>query len=190
MNLYGAISPSLPNGIPDELKKIILFDPSELYQRIKINPLKRWQPVSMSAWPEIPGYCSCGCGTQLTGRQTRWANVNHASSLLTIIRIIQGNSDTIRRVMLSYLPEKCVTCGRDGYLQESSKQHVLSNGHIYTEHWSANGIHVDHILSVKNGGGGCWLGNYQFLCHVCNIRKGDKIETPKLKPLHVSTAFN
>jgi len=174
MNLYGKINPVLGDDVPDDIRRIILFDPSELYQRITIDKYKRWQSLSMSMWPNIPGLCACGCGTKLTGRKTRWADEDHGRVKYNIMRIINGDSAFIRQIMQYYLPDECAKCKRQPYLLDKT--------------WS-NGIHVDHIIPVAEGGAGCWLGNYQFLCHVCNLQKGKRLHD-KPKPLPISTLFN
>ena len=139
MNLYSPINPVFYKNVSDDLKRVVLFDPTEIYQRIEINPFKRWQPVSIDAFPVIPEYCSCGCGTKLSGRKTRWASPDHAIFALTVIRIIQGVSDVIRNVMHGYINEKCAMCGKGPYILEKQLK---------------NGIHVDHIIPVNKGGGG------------------------------------
>lgn len=36
---------------------------------------------------------------------------------------------------------------------------------------SSKHVKLDHIVPVKFGGGGCWLNNYQLLCHNCHVQK-------------------
>ena len=174
MNLYGQINPVFKQNVSDEVKRVVLFNPTELYKSISIDNRNRYQKISMDSWPVIEKYCNCGCGAKLTGRQKRWSNPDHVLIPLNIIEIIRGDSDVIRRMMLSYLDENCAICGKSGYLQEKITEVKLPNGRTYHKIWSQNGIHVDHILPVDKGGGGCWLGNYQFLCQYVTCKKAKK----------------
>ncbi|MGN6637920.1 MAG: HNH endonuclease [Mucilaginibacter sp.] len=184
--------PELSPKTPEWAQKVILFDPTEIYSRITIDPYKRWQSLSVtSTFPNFDhidaGKCACGCGNNLTGRQKRWSDPEHGKFPWNVTRIINGDMQFVRGLMHWYLPEQCAICGKEPYLLESETEHTSFNGFKYKTYFSANGIHVDHIIPVKKGGAGCWLGNFQFLCHVCNLRKGDN--TPAPKPLPISSLF-
>jgi len=117
---------------------------------LSIDPYKRYQThLSMrELYPSIKGYCSCGCGTKLTGRQTRWCSPDHVNVCLINYRVIQGDITVIRRELLI----------RDHGVCNSCKNHF-----DYFE--------ADHIFPVHQGGGGCTLENFQTLCYVCHKKK-------------------
>jgi 5-methylcytosine-specific restriction endonuclease McrA len=78
-----------------------------------------------------------------------------------VYRIIYGQPDTIKLYLKKYHGYKC-KCGR------------------------VRKMKADHIIPVKHGGGGCWLSNYQFLCHACHVHKtnedfGWKMADKKIK---------
>ena len=86
----------------------------------------------------------------------------------------------IRRVFYDVFgTERCLSCGRtDNDIprksfnpereEDLSKRLKLWNKEIKE---MANKIHVEHIIPVHKGGGGCWLGNYQLLCEDCHKEK-------------------
>ncbi len=75
---------------------------------------------------------------------------------LGVFYIIRGDLSYINGLMRYFLPHCCCICHCKPYLIEKN----LSDG-----------IQVDHILAVANGGGGAWLGNYRFICHRCHGKK-------------------
>ena len=175
MNLYGKIEPKLNETVNENKRKIILFDPSKIITRAKFDKFSRVQSVSIKQlFPNLsPGICACGCGKLLFGRQTRWFSEECQKIPVGIYRILKGDLGYIKSLMLEYLPYCCAECGKEDYLIE--KKGTYWNGQEYIS-YSAAGIQVDHILPVKYVGSGCWLGNYQFLCHKCNTAKNRKIK--------------
>lgn len=117
----------------------------------EIDPYKRYQRhlslIDLYPTP-VDGTCSCGCGTTLTGRQTRWCDPDHVKVPLQKYSIIKGDASVIRSVLFESDEGFCRNCG------------------TFDEHWEA-----DHILSVSEGGGGCGLDNYQTLCNECHKAK-------------------
>ena len=99
-------------------------------------------------YPSIKGKCACGCGKPLTGRRTRWATNNCVNIPLAKYSIIKGDVSVIREELYKRDKGKCSRCNK------------------YTDYWEA-----DHILAVKDGGGGCNLDNFQTLCYVCHKKK-------------------
>lgn len=132
-------------------KRILFFDPEIIYQTQPVNVYKRIQAnlEFVKMFPaKLDQTCACGCGQLLIGRRTRWANNACAAFARTIWEIIDGRQATIKKFVTMYnCGWKCVVCN-------SSKQ-----------------IKLDHVVPVKFGGGGCWLNNYQLLCHSCHIEK-------------------
>ncbi|RDC63951.1 HNH endonuclease [Adhaeribacter pallidiroseus] len=96
------------------------------------------------------GICSCGCGQALWGRRKRWASDDCTAFALAIWAIIDGQVGKFEYFVTKYNSKKCAVCG--------SRRHLK----------------VDHIVPVKHGGGGCWLSNYQLLCHSCHVIKTNK----------------
>lgn len=155
---YEKIQPVFFDGVRQYQKQIILFDPTGIYSRIKIDPFKRRQNFSIiNLFPTIEkGICACGCGEKLIGRQTRWHSEKCQIIPLGVLYIINGDLDYINGLMQCYLPHRCTHCDCENYSMPKN--------------W-ASGIQVDHILAVQNGGSGAWLGNYQFLCQRCHSVK-------------------
>jgi 5-methylcytosine-specific restriction endonuclease McrA len=147
--------------------RVLFFDPTEVYGRIRIRPHARHQlPADIGMKIMFPKradkQCSCGCGRLLAGKRHRWATDDCALFAADVYRIIYGQPDTIKLYLKKYHGYKC-KCGR------------------------VRKMKADHIIPVKHGGGGCWLSNYQFLCHACHVHKtnedfGWKAEYKKIKP--------
>jgi 5-methylcytosine-specific restriction endonuclease McrA len=159
MNIYEKINPTFITEPSDLKRSIILFDPAEVYSRITINPYKRYQSISIGAmFPTIEkGICACGCGRKLHGRQTRWYDGENCPKLpLGVNAIIKGDLNYINRLMRYFHKHECCVCGCQPYVIEKS--------------W-VDGIQVDHIIGVADGGGGGWLSNYRFVCHRCHAKK-------------------
>lgn len=135
-------------------QRVLDFDPAEVYPRIQVDPYRRWQRgwfVSLEdAFPRpAEKICSCGCGRALEGRKYRWATDECCRFALHVVGIIKGDTDIIGDyVEILQGARACTGCG------------VMHED-----------LHLDHIIPVHRGGGGCWLGNYQFLCVVCHKEK-------------------
>lgn len=132
-------------------QRVLFLNPAEIYARINIQPYKRRQtPQNIGMQFMFPKQaekiCSCGCGQKLEGKRSRWATDECASFAVDVYHIIYGHLDTIKFYLKEYHGRKC-KCGK------------------------VRKMKVDHIIPVKHGGGGCWLSNYQFLCHACHVEK-------------------
>ncbi|MDC7251131.1 MAG: HNH endonuclease [Sphaerochaetaceae bacterium] len=152
-------------GLKKYQERVLNFNPKEVYKRITIDPYKRQQGIKMAAMFPKPDkkICSCGCGKKLTGRQRRWATEDCQKFAYHVNCIINGDTTCIKRYLELYLGQwACKDCGVMDVYQE------YKNGMI------VDGIHIDHILAVANGGGGCWLSNYQLLCVDCHKDKTKK----------------
>lgn len=157
-------------GLKECQKRVLLFNPSEIYKRVKVNKFKRTQSIGMEEmFPKLNPKCACGCGKTLTGRRTKWATDECMYFAGNVLAIINGDSATITKWLRIYLGHwACCKCG----LVDSYKE--FKNGLVVST------IHKDHILAVVNGGGGCWLSNYQLLCEECHSKKTKK-DLRKLK---------
>lgn len=145
-------------------KRILNFDPTEVYQRIEehLNRYKRINSVStVIAFPcQKDKTCACGCGEILKGRRTRWAKDECRDFAYHVISIINGHHELIKSYLnLIYGGWACTECGVADIYREQK------NG------MAVDLIHKDHILAVKNGGGGCWLDGYRPLCNDCHINR-------------------
>lgn len=180
MNIFGAINPELSLYTGNVGERVILFDPSGVYSRISINKYERYQSgLSLcDMFPALDGICACGCKKELSGRRKKWATDDCSSFAFGVFSIIRGGTDYVRRLMQGYLEYKCCKCGCENYIIEAPNS-------IFS------GLQVDHILAVQNGGGGCWLGNYQFICHRCHSVKttGDNQIRNKPKQLPLSNIY-
>jgi len=94
------------------------------------------------------GYCSCGCGIKLKGRQIKWASENCSDNAYSIFSVLKGNNGMIRKTLFVLEKGFCKNCG------------------VYDENWEA-----DHKIPVFKGGGLCGLENFQTLCKECHKEK-------------------
>jgi hypothetical protein len=129
-------------------KRVVFFDPTDFYSRVKLDNYKRFPPVSITQiFPKTKGICGCGCNEKLTHRRTRWATDECCNYAQAVWGIISGRPETIAFYLRRYYGDKCFRCD------------------------CTTDLKVDHIIPVKHGGGGGWLSNYQFLCHSCHVQK-------------------
>lgn len=116
-----------------------------------INPHNRYQKgLKMADLFPTPkdGTCSCGCGSLLTGRQTRWASSSCSDKLYESFAVLKGSASRIREQLFRIDKGFCRTCG------------------VYDKDWEA-----DHIIPVQFGGAGQSLDNFQTLCPDCHVHK-------------------
>lgn len=165
--------------IPEEFHSVIMVEPSPIYQilynhkfrfeRQTFSHYKRINTVEMSTiFPNEKGICACGCGEHLKGRSTRWFDKSHTDLALMIQCIIAGRSESIRPIISSIYGAECSVCG-------------ISSDDAYDKYYNrdsfslvSNFLELDHIIPVHQGGGGCWLGNYQLLCVGCHKEKSKR----------------
>jgi 5-methylcytosine-specific restriction endonuclease McrA len=142
-------------------EKILSFDPKPIYDIINVDRFSRIQSIPIGKmFPENGKLCGCGCGTELKGRRKRWATDSCMRFAQAVWGIINGHSEIISFYLkLIHKHWACCNCG------EVDKYTVYKNGVV------VSAIHKDHIVAVKNGGGGCWLDNYQLLCDCCHKEK-------------------
>jgi len=99
-------------------------------------------------FPPIEGFCACGCGNELTGRQKKWSSETCSENAYNIFSIYKGNSGMIRKALFKIDEGYRRSCG------------------VLDENWEA-----DHIHPVFMGGGYCGLENFQTLCIECHKEK-------------------
>lgn len=149
-------------GLKKYEARVLNFNPQRVYDRIKIDPYKRVQSItSAEAFPpNEKKLCSCGCGVKLKGRQRRWASEECQWFAYHVISIINGHSEIISKYLKLYHGYwGCSKCGvTDVYVE-------------YKNGMCVDAIHKDHVVAVQNGGGGCWLSNFQLLCIDCHNEK-------------------
>ena len=131
-------------------KRVLFFDPADVYKRIEINTFKRIQ-TKLEMGKIFPksniDICACGCGQKLSFRRKRWATDDCARFATAVWEIIDGRQRPIASLLYHYYGKTCNSC------------------------FSKSALRLDHIVPVKHGGGGCWFSNYQFLCHACHVKK-------------------
>ncbi len=149
--IFAQLLPKKIKFLRGQNKRVLFFDPEIVYQTQPVNVYKRVQAnleFSKLFPSKIDKTCSCGCGLVLSGRRTRWATKTCAAFAAIIWEIIDGRQATIRKFIKLYNGSwKCVVCN------------------------SGRQVKLDHTVPVKLGGGGCWLNNYQLLCHNCHVIK-------------------
>lgn len=99
-------------------------------------------------FPKNNGVCACGCGSELTGRKTKWASNECAYNAFVSFAIVKGDTSVIRSELLKIDKGFCRNCG------------------VYDGQWQA-----DHIKPVHKGGGACHIDNLQTLCTDCHKEK-------------------
>lgn len=172
-------------------KDILAFDPSEIYTRLDgvINPFLRRNRIGVEqTFPDYKnGLCGCGCGTKLTGRRRRWASDYCSKLPLMVTFIINGDVSVIKPIVAHMYGNCCNVCGRtDGDFKRTvehprwkpnmtdEEYKVYRRQYNKSLHDMASKIHLDHIIPVHKGGGGCWLNNYQLLCEECHKIKSNQ----------------
>lgn len=101
------------------------------------------------------GFCACGCGKILSGKQTRWASEKCSNDSYLKFAVIKGSNDVIRELVFERDQGFCRNCG------------------VYDEKWEA-----DHIIPIHQGGGACELENFQTLCPDCHLEKTNFQKNP------------
>ena len=172
--MHSIITQRLPLREYPELKnrlwieRVLNYDPADVYSYIEVDHTKRKQTVGMEKmWPKLNGVCSCGCGKTLTGRQRKWATDDCERFAAGVHNIIGGDTGTIGFYLAKYFDKyECAHCGSSMCPDMEDRRWAkrFASGNC---EW----LEKDHIISVKAGGGGCWLSNYQLLCLVCHQKK-------------------
>jgi 5-methylcytosine-specific restriction endonuclease McrA len=141
------------------IERVLYFDPTPVYERVGhlIDPYKRHAGISMEqtfpTQPRDAGKCTCGCDVTPksygTGNYFKYATDNCKYLASQTVSIINNYFQTPPKFISWYEGKKCAECG---------------DTHPYD-------LQLDHIVGVKQGGGGCWLSNYRWLCHECHVHK-------------------
>jgi 5-methylcytosine-specific restriction endonuclease McrA len=146
--------------------RVLSYDPEPAYARIAetIDPFKRIQTrTNLSLALLFPkradGFCDCGCGIALKGRQRRWASPECAEFAWWVYAVIAGRRDETRRCLRAYWGNACLLCG-DVPMKQKKRRKRMSSA-----------IEWDHVIPVHQGGGACWLGNWRPLCNGCHKEK-------------------
>lgn len=118
---------------------------------MKIDKYKRYQK-SLRIEHLYPlkedGLCRCGCGNKVIKPRRVWANDKCAKKALHNFFVVKGDVTSIRILLNKRDNGICANCGDR------------------TDDWQA-----DHIIEVRDGGGGCGLDNFQTLCKDCHKEK-------------------
>lgn len=124
-----------------------------------INPYSRRQKhlAALHICPaKKDGYCDCGCGEKLTGRQQRWATKDCSAKVYRLYNILQSNAKEIKHILREQDGACCKNCG------------IMENERVQDELVQ---LQVDHIHPIHKGGGGMGLWNFQLLCVSCHKEK-------------------
>jgi 5-methylcytosine-specific restriction endonuclease McrA len=103
-------------------------------------------------YPQLNGYCACGCGKILTGKRRKWATNECRREAFRNFSIIKGDNQVIRYTLYMIDGGFCRLCG------------------VYDVNWQA-----DHIIPVSHGGGGSKIDNFQTLCEDCHKEKTSQL---------------
>lgn len=167
---------------------ILAFDPTEVYNRLGdlVNPFLRRNRIGIEqTFPDHRnGLCGCGCGKMLEGRRRRWATKECSVVPVLATSIINGDTSCIKPIISALYSNKCFVCNSTDADFKRTVELPLFKRNMNEEEWKdyrrqynkslhdmASKIHLDHIIPVHKGGGGCWLSNYQLLCETCHREK-------------------
>lgn len=100
--------------------------------------------------------CRCGCGRPVWRPKLYWASKQCMNEAVGFFFILKGHSGTIRSWVWKRDRGVCAECGGVKKVRQD---------------WMYSGWEADHILAVKDGGGGCSLENFQTLCVECHKEK-------------------
>ena len=98
--------------------------------------------------------CECGCGKskRLNGSGTptgRFANQTCAEIVYTAAYYLGNPGPQVTEFLINVRGEKCEHC----------------------ENTEGKYFELDHIVEVNEGGGMCWIDNFQILCPSCHKKK-------------------
>lgn len=142
----------LDKKVPEYIKRGLLYDPAPLYKRIQflINPTTRYNLIHFATLFPDPtdDTCTCGCGKKQARKGFKWASTDCQRFSRFCYDVISCRQPPMLTFYLRfyYGEVKCVKCGGE-----------------FSD--------LDHIIGIKEGGGGSWLSNYQFLCIECHATK-------------------
>jgi len=118
----------------------------------EIDPYKRYQ-TGLTVEDLFPkrndGKCACGCEKPLPPRKRRWASKECNKKAVDYFFVVKGDMKKIREQLYKKEKAVCRNCQEEDRLS-----------------WEA-----DHIVEVRDGGGGRDLFNYQTLCLKCHKEK-------------------
>lgn len=149
--------------------RVFDFDPKCVYDRVGslLDTTSRKPKIPFSTFfPLQKGVCACGCERSLPPHRTKWHSDFCMQFAHEVFLILKGDKQTISFYLEKYYGGRfCFKCNAmDRYYVGDDRRYKCD---------SAN-LELDHIIPVKFGGGGCWLGNYQFLCPVCHREKTNR----------------
>ena len=139
-------------------ERVLFFDPKDLYERLgdKLDTNKRHAGLSMEdLFPKVEGKCACGCEKNPKSGEgwcRKWASDDCQSFASDVLSIINNYFGKPAKYITLYYGKKCFECPCESELE----------------------LELDHTIGVKQGGGGCWLSNYKWLCKKCHTNKTNK----------------
>lgn len=115
-------------------------------KKVKLDKYSRVQKITFN---ELFPYrddkkCRCGCNKVVIYPKRFWASKDCSSRASMTYLFLKGDSTTIRYLVRERDKKVCIVCKKKIEIGED---------------WDA-----DHIVPVKQGGGGCSLDNFQTLC--------------------------
>ena len=102
----------------------------------------------------IGGSCGCGCGKELPHPSSKYANHLCSQAIFEAAWMLTNQDQSLRKFLIKLRGQKCECCN------EPKKY--------------ASSLEIDHIVEVKQGGGLCWIDNFQLLCSECHKAKTAK----------------
>lgn len=67
-----------------------------------------------------------------------------------------------------------IICGDTSNTVSSVLAVINGYGNYCVNCGSGNRVQIDHVIGVAHGGGGCWLNNFEPLCHTCHVDKTNR----------------
>lgn len=120
------------------------------------------------------GLCGCGCNrptktnTGVTGPS--YATAECKDSIWQVARMIANQDESLKIFLVGLRGDRCEQCGIEPHQSMDYKSNYYRGGY---------GLEVDHIIEVVNGGGLCWIDNFQLLCQKCHKAKTARLATER-----------
>lgn len=135
----------------------------------KHKPLARtceWNYVYSSIWA-TDGTCDCGCGRPKTSPNRKFASTECGDIVYSAAAMIASQGNRLRQFLVDLRGESCEKCKTP-----------------------TRSLEVDHILEVSQGGGLCWIDNFQLLCQPCHKDKTAAYATVRAKAAREQAAID
>lgn len=142
----------LPKMVALGFELVEFMKTNGIHDQFARNTLNRNLYRPFFAHKEGQNKCPCGCGLPPrelpNGRIDKFAHYSCANDFYAVSEMITNQGKGLLEFLVKLRGRKCECCKEE-----------------------ENYLEVDHIIEVVNGGGLCWIDNYQLLCSKCHKAK-------------------